>query len=148
MALQDGEHTIALNNEVLMPEIGFGVWHAEEGPETVNAVKAALANNYRLIDTAAFYKNEKSVGEAIASSDVPRDQIFVTTKVWNDDIRAGKTKEAFDKSLKLLDLDYLDLYLIHQPFGDVYGSCGRWFLSGCTSSCVNRLRRLSPGLSE
>lgn len=96
MALQDGEHTIALNNEVLMPEIGFGVWHAEEGPETVNAVKAALANNYRLIDTAAFYKNEKSVGEAIASSDVPRDQIFVTTKVWNDDIRAGKTKEAFD----------------------------------------------------
>ena len=122
MALQDGEHTIALNNEVLMPEIGFGVWHAEEGPETVNAVKAALANNYRLIDTAAFYKNEKSVGEAIASSDVPRDQIFVTTKVWNDDIRAGKTKEAFDKSLKLLDLDYLDLYLIHQPFGDVYGS--------------------------
>ena len=115
MALQDGEHTIALNNEVLMPEIGFGVWHAEEGPETVNAVKAALANNYRLIDTAAFYKNEKSVGEAIASSDVPRDQIFVTTKVWNDDIRAGKTKEAFDKSLKLLDLDYLDLYLLHWP---------------------------------
>ena len=115
MALQDGEHTIALNNEVLMPEIGFGVWHAEEGPETVNAVKAALANNYRLIDTAAFYKNEKSVGEAIASSDVPRDQIFVTTKVWNDDIRAGKTKEAFDKSLKLLGLDYLDLYLLHWP---------------------------------
>lgn len=115
MALQDGEHTIALNNEVLMPEIGFGVWRAEEGPETVNAVKAALANSYRLIDTAAFYKNEKSVGEAIASSDVPRDQIFVTTKVWNDDIRAGKTKEAFDKSLKLLGLDYLDLYLLHWP---------------------------------
>ena len=112
MALQDGEHTIALNNEVLMPEIGFGVWRAEEGPETVNAVKAALANSYRLIDTAAFYKNEKSVGEAIASSDVPRDQIFVTTKVWNDDIRAGKTKEAFDKSLKLLGLDYLDLYMM------------------------------------
>lgn len=115
MGLQDGEHTIALNNDVMMPQIGLGVWRAEEGEQTINAVTTALENGYRLIDTAAFYKNEKSVGEGIARSGLPRDQIFVTTKVWNDDIRAEKTPEAFEHSLDLLGLDYIDLYLLHWP---------------------------------
>ena len=112
MAIQS---TITLNNGTVIPQIGLGVFRTPDGDTTVNAVQAALENGYRHIDTAMIYRNETSVGEGIRRSGVPRGDLFVTTKLWNDDIRAGKTKEAFDKSLKLLDLDYLDLYLLHWP---------------------------------
>ena len=112
MAIQS---TITLNNGTVIPQIGLGVFRTPDGDTTVNAVQTALENGYRHIDTAMIYRNETSVGEGIRRSGVPRGDLFVTTKLWNDDIRAGKTKEAFDKSLKLLDLDYLDLYLLHWP---------------------------------
>ncbi|WP_289823555.1 aldo/keto reductase [Alistipes finegoldii] len=114
------EHRI-LNNGVEMPVLGFGVYQVGE---TVceQCVRDALAAGYRLIDTAAAYLNEKAVGAAIRKSGVPREELFITTKLWVQDAGYESTKRAFAKSLERLQLDYLDLYLIHQPFGDVYGS--------------------------
>jgi len=97
-----------------MPQVGLGVWQAKDGDE-VSAVRDALAAGYRHIDTAAVYKNEEGVGKALAETDVPRDQFFITTKLWNDDIRAGKAREALETSLNKLGLDYVDLYLLHWP---------------------------------
>lgn len=108
-------HCIALNNDVMIPQIGFGVFQVEDGPQTVDAVRTALENGYRHIDTASVYGNEASVGKAIAESDVDRADLFVTTKLWNDDIRKRRTKDAFQESLDRLGLDYVDLYLIHWP---------------------------------
>ena len=108
-------HCIALNNDVMIPQIGFGVFHVEDGPQTVDAVRTALEDGYRHIDTASVYGNEASVGKAIAESDVDRADLFVTTKLWNDDIRKRRTKDAFQESLDRLGLDYVDLYLIHWP---------------------------------
>lgn len=108
-------HCIALNNDVMIPQIGFGVFQVEDGPQTVDAVRAALEDGYRHIDTASVYGNEASVGKAIAESDVDRADLFVTTKLWNDDIRKRRTKDAFQESLDRLGLDYVDLYLIHWP---------------------------------
>lgn len=108
-------HCIALNNDVMIPQIGFGVFQVEDGPQTVDAVRTALEDGYRHIDTASVYSNEASVGKAIAESDVDRADLFVTTKLWNDDIRKRRTKDAFQKSLDRLGLDYVDLYLIHWP---------------------------------
>lgn len=108
-------HCIALNNDVMIPQIGFGVFQVEDGPQTVDAVRTALEDGYRHIDTASVYGNEASVGKAIAESDVDRADLFVTTKLWNDDIRKRRTKDAFQKSLDRLGLDYVDLYLIHWP---------------------------------
>lgn len=96
-----------------IPALGLGTWKLREGSEAENAVKWALEQGYRLIDTAATYANEKSVGKAIRESEVPRKQIFVTTKLWNDD--HARVQEAFDESLRKLGLDYVDLYLIHWP---------------------------------
>lgn len=111
--------TKVLNNGVKMPSFGFGVFEAKDGQETRDAVYNALINGYKLIDTAAIYKNEKSVGDgikdAILKNSIKREDIFLTTKVWNSDVREGKTKEAFEKSLNLLGVDYIDLYLIHWP---------------------------------
>ncbi|MFR0604028.1 aldo/keto reductase [Bifidobacterium pseudolongum subsp. globosum] len=108
-------HCIALNNDVMIPQIGFGVFQVEDGPQTVDAVRTALEDGYRHIDTASVYGNEASVGKAIAESDVDRADLFVTTKLWNDDIRKRRTKDAFQESLDRLRLDYVDLYLIHWP---------------------------------
>lgn len=108
-------HCIALNNDVMIPQIGFGVFQVEDGPQTVDAVRTALEDGYRHIDTASVYGNEASVGKAIAESDVDRADLFVTTKLWNDDIRKHRTKDAFQESLDRLGLDYVDLYLIHWP---------------------------------
>jgi 2,5-diketo-D-gluconate reductase A len=105
-----------------MPLLGFGVFQVPDLKECERSVLDALAVGYRLLDTAASYGNEEAVGNAIRGSGIPRDQIFVTTKLWLTDAGEEKTKRAFDRSLKRLQLDYLDLYLIHQPFGDVYGS--------------------------
>ncbi|HVT29108.1 MAG TPA: aldo/keto reductase [Lacipirellulaceae bacterium] len=114
--------TVTLNNGVTMPLLGFGVFQVSDLKECERSVLDALAVGYRLLDTAASYGNEEAVGNAIRGSGIPRDQIFVTTKLWLTDAGYEKTKRAFDRSLKRLQLDYLDLYLIHQPFGDVYGS--------------------------
>ena len=104
---------VKLNNGVEMPIIALGVWQSHE--DTKQAVLDALQAGYRHIDTAACYKNEKDVGEALLESNVDREEIFITTKLWNPDIRADKTREAFEESLKKLGLDYIDLYLIHWP---------------------------------
>lgn len=114
------EHRI-LNNGVEMPVLGFGVYQVGE---TVceQCVRDAIAAGYRSIDTASAYLNERAVGRAIRRSGVPREELFITTKLWVQDAGYESTKRAFAKSLERLQLDYFDLYLIHQPFGDVYGS--------------------------
>lgn len=113
---------IVLNNGVEMPILGFGVFQIEDFAECERCVRDAIDVGYRLIDTAASYGNEKAVGNAIKTSGVPRNELFVTTKLWIADTGFEKTKRAFDLSIKRLQLDYLDLYLIHQPYGDVFGS--------------------------
>ena len=115
------EHTV-LNNGVKMPLLGFGVYQVRDLAECERSVEEALRVGYRLIDTAAAYQNEQAVGNAIRRSGVHRGEIFVTTKLWVEDAGYEKTKKAFERSLQRLGLDVLDLYLIHQPFGDVYGS--------------------------
>lgn len=113
--------TVTLNNGVEMPILGFGVYQIPP-EQTERAVTEALAVGYRLLDTAAAYQNEEAVGRAIASSGIPREELFVTTKLWVQDAGEENARRAFDTSLRKLGLDHLDLYLIHQPFGDVYGS--------------------------
>lgn len=113
---------IKLNNGVEMPILGFGVFQIPDANECEKAVLEAFDCGYRLIDTAASYRNEAAVGNAIKKSNIPREELFITTKVWVQDVSYEKTKIAFQKSLDLLQLDYLDLYLIHQPYGDVFGS--------------------------
>ncbi|MEU6818346.1 aldo/keto reductase [Streptomyces sp. NPDC046860] len=105
---------IILNNGVEMPQLGFGVWQVPDD-EAERAVSTALETGYRSIDTAAIYGNEEGTGKAIAASGVPREELFVTTKLWNSDQGYDSTLRAFDTSLEKLGLDYLDLYLIHWP---------------------------------
>ena len=112
---------ITLDKGVRMPILGFGVYQIPAG-QTEQAVTDALAAGYRSIDTAAAYVNEEAVGRAIKNSGIPRDELFVTTKLWVSDTGEDNTKRALERSLQRLGLDYLDLYLIHQPFGDYYGS--------------------------
>lgn len=104
-----------LNNGLKMPWLGFGVFRLEEGQDVEGAVLNALETGYRSIDTATVYKNERGVGAAIRKSGVPRKEIFLTTKVWNDDQRQKRTQAAFEESLERLDTDYVDLYLVHWP---------------------------------
>ena len=111
-----------LNNGVKMPQLGFGVYQVPDLAECERSTGEALSIGYRLIDTAAAYRNEEAVGNAIRRSGVPRGEIFVTTKLWIEDAGYEKTKRAFDRSMRRLQLDVLDLFLIHQPYGDVYGS--------------------------
>lgn len=106
---------ITLNNGITMPQLGLGVWQTKDGEEVETAVGAALKTGYRLIDTAAIYGNEEGVGRAIEASGIPREELFITTKVWNADQGYDSTLAAFDKSLQRLGLDYVDLYLIHWP---------------------------------
>ncbi len=114
--------SVTLNNGVAMPLLGFGVFQITDAEECERSVYDAIQTGYRLIDTAASYENEEEVGQAIKRSGVAREALFVTTKLWIQDAGYQSTKAAFARSLKRLQLDYLDLYLIHQPYGDVYGS--------------------------
>ncbi len=105
-----------------MPLLGFGVFQMHDPEECERSVYEAIRTGYRLIDTAAAYGNEEAVGNAIKRAGVPREELFVTTKLWIADAGDGRTRQAFERSLQRLQLDHLDLYLIHQPFGDVYGA--------------------------
>lgn len=109
-----------LHNGVQMPWIGLGVYKAEDGDEVIQSIKWALDAGYRSIDTASLYNNETGVGQAIAESNVPREELFITTKVWNTEQGYEKTLSAFDESLERLGLDYVDLYLIHWPVPGKY----------------------------
>ncbi|SET18910.1 aldo/keto reductase [Paenibacillus sp. NFR01] len=109
-----------LNNGVEMPWFGLGVYKVQEGNEVIESVKTAIQAGYRSIDTAALYGNEEGVGQAIRESGVPREELFITTKVWNSDQREGRVLEAFETSLNKLGLDYVDLYLVHWPVKDKY----------------------------
>ena len=114
--------SVTLNNGVEMPLLGFGVFQVPDAEECERAVYDALSVGYRLIDTAASYGNEEAVGRAIKRAGVPRGELFVTTKLWIQDAGDERTRQAFERSMERLQLDYLDLYLIHQPFGDVSGA--------------------------
>ena len=148
--------TVTLNNGLAMPQLGLGVWQAR-GQEVVDAVTAAIDSGYRLIDTAAVYGNEDGVGRAIHESSVPREELFITTKLWNSDQGYDKTIKAFDDSLRRLGLDYVDLYLIHWPvpafdkyvdtwraFEDIYTS-GRAKAIGVCNFHVEHLEKLLAG---
>ena len=112
---------VKLKNGVEMPLLGFGVFQIPNAEECERSVVDAIETGYRLIDTAASYGNEEAVGKAIKRSGVPREDLFITTKLWIQSDGYEGAKKAFENSLKRLQLDYLDLYLIHQPYGDVYG---------------------------
>jgi len=113
---------VTLQNGIKMPKLGFGVYQMRDLEECEEAVMHALKVGYRLIDTAAVYGNEEAVGKAIKRSGVTREDIFLTTKLWVQDVSYDGAKAAFEASLKRLDVDYIDLYLIHQPYGDVNGA--------------------------
>ncbi|WP_345242383.1 aldo/keto reductase [Pontibacillus salipaludis] len=120
MIMNSLQDTIKLNNGVDMPRLGLGVFKVEDGEEVINSVKWALEHGYRSIDTAAAYKNEEGVGQALKDSGLNRDEIFVTSKLWNSDQGYEETLQAFQTSLEKLGLEYLDLYLIHWPVEGKY----------------------------
>ncbi|MFD1065935.1 aldo/keto reductase [Oceanobacillus locisalsi] len=146
--------TVTLNNGVDMPKFGLGVYKVEEGQTAVDAVRIALEHGYRSIDTASFYQNEVSVGQGIKESGVPRKDIFLTSKVWNDEQGYQSTLEAFENSLEKLGTDYLDLYLIHWPVKDTFIDTwkaleklyhdGRVRAIGVSNFHVQHLERLLP----
>lgn len=115
------QYTI-LNNGIKMPMVGFGVFQIHDAKTTQAVVEEAIKTGYRLIDTAQVYGNEEAVGKAIKASGVPREELFITTKLWISDFSYEAAKDAFNESLRKLDLDYVDLYLLHQPFGDIFGA--------------------------
>ena len=126
--------TYTLANNIKMPCLGLGVYKSDSGNETEQAVRHALDLGYRLIDTAAYYENEASVGKAIRKSGVSRDMVFVTTKLWNDDQGFESTLKAFDESINKMELDYIDLYMIHWPvpkkFMDSYKALEKLYQEG------------------
>lgn len=115
-------YKVKLNNGIEMPILGLGVFQISDALECERAVIEAIETGYRLIDTAASYLNEEAVGNAIKNCAIQRGELFITTKLWVQDTGNEKTKAAFHRSLERLQLDYLDLYLIHQPYGDIFGS--------------------------
>ena len=117
-----GEHVIHLNDGREMPVLGLGVYKATEDEELKQAISSAVSWGYRLIDTASFYKNEEGVGKGIQALDIPREDLFVTTKIWNTAQRIGDIEDSFNRSLERLGLDYVDLYLIHWPVPGCFGN--------------------------
>ena len=113
---------VTLNNKIQMPIVGYGVFQIADVKECQRSVIDAIETGYRLIDTAASYMNEEAVGKGLRASGVAREELFVTSKLWVQETGYERTQQAIEKSLRRLQLDYLDLYLIHQPFGDVHGS--------------------------
>ena len=144
--------SVELSNGVQMPVLGLGTWQVAEGDQARRTVAEALELGYRHIDTAMIYENERSVGQAVRDSGLPREQVFVTTKCWNTDMRSGKVVEAFEKSLRLLDIDYVDLYLLHWAVGD-YAGCwdkmrkvlasGKARAIGVSNFLIHHLEKLS-----
>jgi diketogulonate reductase-like aldo/keto reductase len=120
MKISDIRGTVELKNGIPMPYFGFGVFQVHDGEEVIQAVKYALSAGYRHIDTASLYGNERGVGRAVTETGIPHKEIFVTSKVWNSDQGYDSTLRAFDKSLKLLGFEYLDLYLVHWPVKEKY----------------------------
>ncbi len=120
MNITDVNGKVELSNGVKMPYLGLGTYKANDGTKIINSVTHALHAGYRLIDTASFYENEEGVGEAIRQSNIPREEIFVTTKIWIEDQEKEATRKAFSTSLKKLELEYIDLYLIHWPVPGKY----------------------------
>lgn len=120
MKITDLKGTVKLVNGVEMPYFGLGVFKTNEGTEVENSVKWALESGYRHIDTAAIYQNERGVGNAVKASGIPRNELFITTKAWNENQRRGTIMEGFEESLELLQTDYVDLYLIHWPVKEKY----------------------------
>lgn len=114
--------TTTLNNGIEMPMVGFGVFQIPDQDECQKVVEEAIKVGYRLIDTAQVYGNEEAVGKAIKASGVPREELFITTKLWISDFSYENAKAAFEESLRKLDLDYVDLYLLHQPVSDTFGA--------------------------
>lgn len=114
--------TILLNNGIEMPILGFGVFQIDDLKQCKKSTLEALKSGYRLIDTAASYHNEKAVGNAITQCGIPREELFITTKLWIQDVSYDKAKKAFYASLEKLQIEYLDLYLIHQPYNDIFGA--------------------------
>ncbi len=110
--------TVKLNNDIEMPLLGFGVFQMTDAAECERAVLDALETGYRLIDTAASYQNESQVGNALKQSEIPREELFITTKLWLEGASYEGAKAQFERSLNRLQLDYVDLYLIHQPYGN------------------------------
>lgn len=117
-----GEHVIHLNDGREMPLLGLGVYKATEDEELKQAISSAVSWGYRLIDTASFYKNEEGVGKGIQALNIPREDLFVTTKIWNTAQRIGDIEDSFNRSLERLGLDYVDLYLIHWPVPGCFGN--------------------------
>lgn len=115
MSAATGHSSVVLHNQVRMPQLGLGVWKAAGGAQTYDNVRCALEAGYRLIDTASLYGNEADVGRAVRDSGIPRDEVFITTKLWNADHGYQQAMDALDRSLAALGLDYVDLYLIHWP---------------------------------
>lgn len=113
---------VILNNGVKMPRLGFGVYQIDDLAQTQQVVENGLEVGYRLVDTAQIYGNEQAVGDALVHSSIPRENIFVTSKIWVDKYGYDQTLQAFDDSMKKLKLDYIDLYLIHKPYNDYYGT--------------------------
>ena len=127
---------VQLNNGVQMPWLGLGVWLVRDEVELDNAIKAAIRTGYRAIDTAAAYYNEEGVGKAIRESDVPREELFITTKVWNVEEDYDTTLKNFEDSRKKLGLEYIDLYLIHWPGKRRYTETGVRWKHSITRACT------------
>ncbi|MEY8522270.1 aldo/keto reductase [Lachnospiraceae bacterium 38-10] len=132
-------NSIVLNNGVRIPELGLGLFRAEEEKETINAIRYAYEAGYRLFDTASFYGNEEQVGKGLKELDAPREDYFVTTKIWMDDMESGDVRDAFERSLKKLQLDYIDLYLIHWPIREFYEETWRVMEKLCAEGQVRAI---------
>lgn len=143
--------TVTLNNGVRMPWLGLGVWQAKDGEQVVSAIRSAVEIGYRSIDTASFYNNEEGVGRAIRECGVSRDELFVTTKVWNEDQGYDSTLKAFETSRRKLGLDVIDLYLVHWPvtgkFVDTYRALEKLYREGSVRA-IGVSNFMEPQLQE